>query len=179
MIGWNVAVYDYQHTQPGTLIRFLLGGCALAAAVTSLLISRHLPLFAPIPLAVASILGACLVLFHSLTVRVSRDQIALRFGIGLIRKRFAVADVENAAVVRNRWYYGWGIRLTPYGWLYNVSGLDAVEIELRNGRKYRIGTDQPAALLSAIESATGLTPGSEPESKKTPVVPGPGESRWR
>ncbi len=146
---------EYQHTQAGTLMRSTLGGCALFATVIALVLARLEPSFALIPTVVAAIFGVCLCLFHSLTVRVSRDEIALRFGIGLIRKRFAVADVENAAAVSNRWYYGWGVRLTPHGWLFNVSGLDAVELGLNSGRKYRIGTDQPAALLSAIESVTG------------------------
>jgi hypothetical protein len=43
-----------------------------------------------------------------------------------------------------------GIHLTPYGWLYNVSGLDAVAIRLRNGRKFALGTDDPYRLTAAI-----------------------------
>ena len=101
---------------------------------------------------VSLILLACAYLFASLTVNVSPQSISLRFGPGLFRKRFAVAEVTDARVVRNRWYYGWGIKLTPHGWLYNVSGLDAVEIQLRGGRKYRIGTDEPMALAAAITS---------------------------
>ena len=45
---------------------------------------------------------------------------------------------------------GWGIRLTPYGWLYNVSGLEAVAISLRDGRKFALGTDDPDGLVTAI-----------------------------
>jgi hypothetical protein len=145
---------QYEHTQPGTLLRSILGGLALAAALVALLLARVGPSFAVIPLAVASTLVVTLVLFHSLKVDVSGDRIAFSFGIGLIRKRFAVADVASAAIVQNRWYYGWGIKLTPYGWLFNVSGFDAVELTLKNGRRYRIGTDEPAKLLSAIESVT-------------------------
>ncbi len=63
----------------------------------------------------------------------------------------SVIDLQKATIVRNRWYYGWGVRLTARGWLYNVSGFDAVEILLKNGRTYRIGTDKPAKLLLAIE----------------------------
>ncbi len=46
------------------------------------------------------------------------------------------------------WYYGWGIRgwLWPKMWIYNVSGFDAVEIKLKNGKMYRIGTDEPKKL---------------------------------
>jgi hypothetical protein len=53
---------------------------------------------------------------------------------------------------RNRWWYGWGIRLTPHGWLYNVWGLDAVEIRRTNGRTLRVGTDDAAPLVEAIRA---------------------------
>jgi len=91
-----------------------------------------------------------MLLFGSLTVEVWEDRIVLWFGPGVIRKRFDVKDVRRATAVRNRWYYGWGIRFTPHGWLFNVSGFDAVELEMGSGRKYRIGSDEPQELLSAI-----------------------------
>ena len=99
------------------------------------------------------ILGIVVVLFHSLTVRISRSDIALSFGVGLIRKRFPIGDIRSVRIARNRWYNGWGIRKIRGGWLYNVSGFDAIEIQLKNERKYRIGTDQPEKLLAAVESA--------------------------
>jgi hypothetical protein len=48
-----------------------------------------------------------------------------------------------------------GIHLTPYGWLYNFSGLDAVAITLRNGRKFELGTDDPQGLVDAIRRFIG------------------------
>jgi hypothetical protein len=54
-------------------------------------------------------------------------------------------------VVKNPWYYGWGIHLTPSGWLYNVSGFWAVELQMKNGKKYRIGTDDPEGLVQVIQ----------------------------
>ncbi|MDY7014940.1 MAG: hypothetical protein SVX43_15355 [Cyanobacteriota bacterium] len=65
-------------------------------------------------------------------------------------------DTE-AVAVKNPWYYGWGIRLTPRGWLFNVSGLDAVEISLNSGRHFRIGTDRPRELERAIRRAAHLS----------------------
>jgi len=96
------------------------------------------------------------VLFASLTVVVGDAAVFVRFGPGLIRRSFALTDIRAVRTVRNRWYYGWGIRLLPRGWLYNVSGLDAVEIELADGRAHRIGTDEPEALAAAIQQAGGL-----------------------
>ncbi len=55
--------------------------------------------------------------------------------------------------MRNPWYYGWGIRLTPTGWMYNISGLDAVQLQLASGKRFRIGTDEPVQLKSAIDRA--------------------------
>ena len=145
----------YEHTQPGTLLRYSFGA-------TMLLLGGGVLLFGaitgdPDALWISAItvlvMIIVLLLFHSLTVRVSPDDVVLSFGVGLIRKRFTVTDIQRSSVVQNRWFYGWGIRLTPHGWLYNVSGWDAVEIEFQNGRKTRIGTDDATGLHSAIEAA--------------------------
>ena len=133
-------------------MRVALGGGAIACGGLAAFMALDEPASAIIPIVVAAVLLVCVWLFHSLTVKVSREQIMLTFGVGLIRKRFTVAEIESAAIVRNHWYYGWGIKLTPHGWLYNVSGLDAVQIQRRNGRKTRIGTDEPVELLAAIAS---------------------------
>ena len=147
-------MHEYEHTQIGTLMRLALGGCAAISGGFLLLTAPNKPSSILIPIVVTSVFVVCLFLFHSLTVKVSRDYIILRFGIGLISKRFVVTDIQNAAIVQNRWYYGWGVKWTPHGWLFNVAGFDAVEIQLRNGRKYRVGTDEPVELLSAIQSVT-------------------------
>ena len=141
---------DYQHTQKGTVMIVGLFGALLITVAIFLSVIEDEPMAAIASGLVSMILLACAYLFASLTVKVSPQWISLRFGPGLFRKRFAVAEVTGVRVVRNRWYYGWGIRLTPRGWLYNVSGLDAVEIRLRNGRKYRIGSDEPMELAAAI-----------------------------
>jgi hypothetical protein len=74
----------------------------------------------------------------------------LRFGIGVIRRRFPIAAIESARTVRNPWYCGWGIHRIRNGWLFNVSGFDAVELGMADGRRYRIGTDEPDRLRHEI-----------------------------
>jgi hypothetical protein len=106
-----------------------------------------------IAIAVMVIIAIALVLFSSLTVVISKDELEAWFGPGLIRKRFKLQDIESCQIVRNPFYYGWGIRLTPHGWLYNVSGFSAVEIRFRTGKKFRIGTDEPQQLEMAINLA--------------------------
>ena len=107
----------------------------------------------PFLIIILAALAVSLLLFSILTVRVDGEEVSVRFGVGLIRKRFPLSEIESHSAVRNPWYYGWGLRRTPIGWLYNVSGLEAVEITMKDGGKVRIGTDDPAGLDAAIGAA--------------------------
>ena len=89
-------------------------------------------------------------LFDGLLVEVSASQVILKFGYGPIRKVIERSHIAGANPVRNKALYGWGIRLTPHGWLWNIHGLDAVEITYLNGKRFRIGSDDAKQLLTAI-----------------------------
>ena len=91
-----------------------------------------------------------LFLFRSLTIEIDSTELRCFFGDGLIKRRFPLVEIISAKPVRNRWYYGWGVRLIPSGWMFNVSGLDAVELVLSNGKRFRIGTDNPQDVVEAI-----------------------------
>jgi hypothetical protein len=161
----------YRHTQIGWVI---LG----VVAVLSLLVAPRLPEggtgLPGGPLLVVLVLVA--VLFGTLTVEVDREAIRLRFGIGLIRKRIPLTEVRAWQAVRNPWYSGWGIRILPgRAVVWNVSGYDAVELALADGRRFRIGTDEPGALVAAITTVRGQEPPPSPES--LPVKP-PGLAAW-
>src|SRR3989344_5854390 len=93
--------------------------------------------------------------FSTLTASIDETYLRIKFGYGIFRKKFSLNEVTTVKVVKNHWYYGWWIRvwLWPYMWIYNVSGFDAVEIVMRNGKIYRIGTDAPGELETAIKQA--------------------------
>ena len=138
----------YRHTQFGTVI------VVTTVAIIPLAV---LPVWlAGIVTAAWLILGSMVVvlaLFASLTVEIDAEYLRIRFGIGLIRKRFPLDQIDTCRPVSNLWIYGWGIRLTPYGWLYNVSGLEAVELKMKSGKTCRIGTDEPEVLTAALQKA--------------------------
>ena len=104
----------------------------------------------------ASLSAAAFVLigmyFSSMTIEVREDILCHYFGFGVKVWRRPLREIVEVSVVRNKWYWGWGIRLTPHGWLFNVSGLDAVELTFQNGKRLRLGCDQPEELKSVIES---------------------------
>ena len=138
----------YRRTQFGTanVVALLAGLCVVW--VISLYVGWH-----PASILVAGILVVAMVLFCTLTIEVDRRLLRCSFGPGLIRKSFPLEEIVSAKAVQNRWYYGWGIRLTPHGWLFNVSGLEAVELQLVQGNRFRIGTLEPEAVVLAIEQA--------------------------
>ena len=141
----------YKHTQVGYVV---LGALGIGAVVLAVLFLRSQE--APrITAAVILTLLVSMVLFASLTVEIREGFLRWRFGPGLIRKQVRLAEIERTQAVRNRWYYGWGIRLTPHGWLYNVSGLEAVKVQLHTGKKFRLGTDEPEELVRALQAAIG------------------------
>ena len=139
---------EYKHTQVGYI--HVIAYSAVVLFLACLNIFTEFKPFTLIPLIVMLIL---LTLFSTLTVRVGGEAITVQFGVGIIRKRLQLSDVECYATVRNPWYYGWGIRYTPRGWLYNISGLSAIELLMRNGKTCRIGTDDPEGLAQALGAA--------------------------
>ncbi|MFH1687948.1 MAG: hypothetical protein ABIE70_10580 [bacterium] len=88
--------------------------------------------------------------FYRLNVVVDDYHLRIAYGIGLIRVAWPLAEIKACRQVRNQFWYGWGIRWYPGGLLFNVTGLDAVEIILSSGKKRRIGTDDPAALQATL-----------------------------
>lgn len=136
----------YSHTQPGTVVRL-----AISVPVAGLLVVGMTGVWqAFVP---ASLFILVLLVFHSLTVQVDELAIGLSFGIGLIRKSILLDEIAAFQPVRNRWFYGFGIRYTFRGWMWNVSGLDAVELTYTSGKRFRIGTDEPQKLAAAINQA--------------------------
>ncbi len=136
----------YQHTQVGYWMFLTTGllAAVIAARVQSFTVFGVMCL----------IMTAAAALVGTLTTSIDDESVRVRFGpVSLIRERFALTDIKTARAVRNSPVYGWGIRYIPQGRLWNVWGLDAVELQLANGRRFRIGTDEPQALLDALRRA--------------------------
>jgi hypothetical protein len=140
-------VTRYAHTQIGHVIIWPLLAIILIASGFAGLSHRE------IPLVVSIILLASLVLFYKLRITVDGETLCASFGIGVIRKRVRLAEIVGYKPIRICWCYGWGIHLTPCGWLYSVSDFDAMVITLRDGKKFAFGTNDPDGLTAGIRDA--------------------------
>lgn len=153
-------IQSYRHTQIGYLM--------LVITLTVLVLFTWLQITARVEppsvdsgtnFAMTAVMILILVILASfgwLTVSVDERHVAIKFGWGIFRKKFAASEIASVTQVKNHWYYGWGIRLWfwPKMWIFNVSGFDAVEIRMKNGKIYRIGTDEPEKLETAIKLAS-------------------------
>ncbi len=101
-------------------------------------------------------LGIALSLFSTLTISATPTQLTWHFGLGFWKKRLELDQIKSFRTVINKAWWGWGIRRYEKGWLYNVSGLRAIELVLNDGRHIRIGSDEPDALAAYLELCQGL-----------------------
>jgi len=138
----------YRHRQTGWVGLFAI--LLLAALMAAAGLTTGVPAI-PTALILLIVVGLCL-LFSSQTIEVTSDSVICKFGPGILAKRVPLQDIAGVEVMPTRWYDGWGVHLTPRGWLYNVSGFGAVEFTLRGGRRFRLGTDDPENLVRVIRA---------------------------
>ncbi|MCF6270861.1 MAG: hypothetical protein L3J41_14185 [Melioribacteraceae bacterium] len=102
----------------------------------------------PIPLS-ATILTSLvfvviILLFFKLTITINETNITASFGFGLIKKSIELENISLQLLeeINTPWYYGIGIRVTPYGVLYNTKPGMAIRLKYKNSEKeFLIGTE--------------------------------------
>jgi len=148
----NTFAGSYRHTQRGTLILAVTLGMALVFCGLGFSIGLLKSLWISVP-----VLLAAAWLFSSLTVEITDRELRWKFGPGLIRKSVPLAEIVSAQPARTG--PSWGIHWSPRtGWLYNVSGFDAVAVTLRSGKKFALGTDEPQILAARLAEAVQTNP---------------------
>jgi hypothetical protein len=149
----------YEHRQGGGFTRFtFVLGVALMPALYLLD-----PKAGPALLIATPLLLVAFAAFDGLTIRIDAQALSWRFGhLGFPRGRVALADIAAVAVTRTTFWEGWGIRRTRRGWLYNVSGYDAVIVTRRDGKAFLLGSDEPRKLKSALDAALQALPPATP-----------------
>jgi hypothetical protein len=143
----------YRHTQIGWTIIVIVGAAMVVEVIVAAVVASEITAVLAPSGAVAAVLAVVLAIFSTLTVTVDDAAVRLSFGLNVLRREIPLDEVVAASRVRNSWVAGWGVRIISNGRLYNVGGLDAVELELDNGRVVRVGTDEPEALLAAVRRA--------------------------
>ena len=137
---------QYEHTQRGTTVLVTF----LAAALVLLALASLMPARQGVLFTVTGILGITGFLFSSMTIQITDRALRWQFGPGVFRKEVPLAEIKGAEVIATTFLQGWGIHYTSRGWLYNVSGFQAVAFRLKSGKMFLLGTDEPEKLRGAL-----------------------------
>lgn len=140
----------YEHTQPAVTVLIVVSAMALIFLCVG--VFQKPMLIGAVVLVIAS------VLFRSMTVEITDTELIWKLGGGWLRKRIALHDITSAKAIRTGVLEGWGIHYTRFGWLYNVSGFDAVAITLNSGKRFALGTDEAEKLAATLNAEKGSGP---------------------
>jgi hypothetical protein len=144
----------YEHTQKAGLPFYFALATALVVGV--MICSTGVPSISiGIFLLTVFLLLWILLMMSALTVTIDHQFLRVRFGPGVFFKKFPLSEIAACGSKYKTFIWGWGIRYYFGGWLYNIAGFNSVEIIFKNGKKARIGTDEPEKLAAAIQTAIG------------------------
>ncbi len=139
---------QYRHNQPGYVLIVVSLIIIIAGVAIPLVLNGS-------PVSFLAVLGVvCLVFGCKMTVEIRDGFLRFWFGLGIFWKTIPLKKIAYCEQFKGV-ILGWGIHWGPGGWLYNVSGMKAVTIVLKSGKKIHIGTDEPIQLIEAINSAIG------------------------
>lgn len=96
---------------------------------------------------------ALLGLFLIMRLKTEIDQTEIRMSFfPFVKKRIKWTEIKKAEVLNYGFVGGWGIRLSfKYGTVYNIKGNKGLAIELRNGKRFVIGTQRETELRKIVE----------------------------
>ena len=107
---------------------------------------------------VLALSAAVLVVLSALTAEVGDGAVSASFRFGWPARKIELEDLQSIRTVRNAWWVGLGIRKVRHGWMYNVWGLDSLQLDLADGSVFRIGSAEADRLLAADESEWAIPP---------------------
>jgi hypothetical protein len=96
-----------------------------------------------------ALLGIIVVIFTSMTVRVTDEVLEISMGPGIIRKRIPFDQIESLSVKPIPWY-SMGLKKIEGGWLYCVGPSKGLELLLTTGRRYIVATNDLEGLKAVL-----------------------------
>lgn len=132
---------EHKYTQVGgaTILLILLAGVFTAYVAIAGLKSSPGPVQLGIGLLIVGLFILALASFYSFTIQIVAGELTFWFGFGVGRKSFAINEIQSIDIVDTPWYYFWGIKSIPGGWLYSIApGGEALELVLGDSKKFNL-----------------------------------------
>src|SRR3990167_8247146 len=105
---------SYKHTQIGYLM-LVVTLAVLVLFAWAYITARAEPAsyYSGTNFAVTAIMALILFIlasFGTLTASIDENYLRIKFGYGIFARKFALNQIASVQALKNRWYYGWGIR---------------------------------------------------------------------
>lgn len=145
----------YTKTQPGWIMIVIMPLLSFYIALSYYFQWGDEPMTETSTLIFVVVFLLVMLFFYNLTISVKGRVIQAKFGIGLIKFNFNIEELHQVEIIRIPWWYGWGIRFTPQGMLYNIWGRQAVKVTFTSKGKKKtvlLGTEEPEELLRHINN---------------------------
>lgn len=100
-----------------------------------------------------SIMGLVFIMFLLLKLKteINREGISYSFFPFIRKRQFLWKNIESAKVINYGFVGGWGIRMsTKYGTVYNVNGKMGLQVVLKSGKKFVLGTQKYEELTEVL-----------------------------
>lgn len=136
----------YKHTQIGWFLIVILTIGAIFTGIIGFNFQDKVSLI------VFGFFILALLLFYRLTVECDEGKLYIVFGIGIIKKTIEYKNIHDVNIVKNKWWFGWGIRIMKNTVIFNISGFNAIELTMKDGFKYRIGTNDHIGLNDFLKN---------------------------
>ena len=105
-------------------------------------------------LIIFTLIGLGLIIFfwsHKLTTRLDEEGISVHF-FPYTKKFHSWKEIDYCEVIAYEFVGGWGIRLwTKYGTVYNVQQGEGLFVQLKNKKKFLVGTQNPEKMTEIIK----------------------------
>lgn len=118
--------------------------------------SKPLPLIPFIIIIVIFVI--ILLMFYRMTITVWEDELLITFGIGMIKIKQSLENLESISRKQTPLLYGLGLKITPEGMFYSANSREAVKLEFsgKNKKSILIGSPKADELKEILEST--ITP---------------------
>lgn len=101
----------------------------------------------------SALMLACILFTYRIVIEIDENQISFKFGIGLLKRTYQINELTSCSSVRCSLLNGFGIRKIANGWLYNISGLNAIELRFNDKKSIiRIGTNNSDEIVNLVSN---------------------------
>jgi len=139
----------YKHTSIGwipiTAIIFAIAGTLF---IPYIIMGEIHSVFILVAFAIIVGHGFC---FPILIVTGDKEGLRVSYFPGLISKKFPFQDIKSFSKVKKRYtHHGWAVGGSFGKYLFYLVGLEGIELAMKDGKRYQIGTDEPEKFIEFI-----------------------------